>query len=86
MMTEASKEAYARLKPKSKREIVYSIILNSKKGMTISELCAHTGWLPNELSGRITELRKALLIKEDGHRVNPRTNRKSTVWIPFGII
>jgi hypothetical protein len=83
-MTESSKEAYKAIiekLPKKRLEVLAHIELRKDQGATLFELTGLMGRPVNEISGRVTELKKERLIIENGTRVNPTTGKKASVWI-----
>ncbi len=82
-MQETSLDAFESIKPelKLKRKKVYEAIkLQGSQGATLFELVKMIGRPVNEISGRVTELRKAFMIEEFGKRTNPDTLKNAIVW------
>jgi hypothetical protein len=67
--------------PKSQLEVLAHIELKRDYGATLFELVNFMKKPVNQLSGRVTELNKQEMIKENGRRVNPLTGKRGTVWI-----
>lgn len=83
-MSKFSKEAYLSIQDKVKgaRELILEQIKKSERyGMTLYEICILFGKNPNEVSGRVSELVKREMIIDSGFRLNPRTQKKMTVYI-----
>jgi len=84
MIRETSLEAYEKVKPElgiKRRQVLNAIKTSGSTGMTLFELVKFLGRPVNEISGRVTELRKTSMIEESGRRMNPDTLKNAIVWI-----
>lgn len=82
-----SRQAYRQIKPdlKRRRRQVYDIIADwpaGKPDPSIADIAQRLGWQNNEVSGRVTELRKDHLIIITGKKFNPSGKRARTYRIP----
>lgn len=65
-----------------KRAKVFGIIRIVVGGLTLWEIAANLNWTINCVSGRVTELKKAGLIRDSGkRRINPDSGKAGIVWI-----
>jgi predicted transcriptional regulator len=82
-MRETSIEAYDSIKPDlniKRRKVLETIKGTGSTGATLFELVKLIGRPVNEISGRVTELSRTLMIKESGKRMNPDTGKNATIW------
>lgn len=89
MVRDTQLNAYYEVEPKlpSKRKAVYYQIKGTVGGMTLWEIARAMKWTINNVSGRVTELAKAGLVKDSGwRRCNPASGKKGIVWLASNVI
>lgn len=60
--------ANQRVDKQKDRELIFQLIKEATNGLTLKQACALLNRTPNQISGRFTELRKAMRIYVDGSR------------------
>ena len=66
--------------PECRRRVLYCIDVNH--GIPLWAVCMYLRLPVNQVSGRITELRKEGLIKDSGKRLkNPSSGKAAIVWV-----
>ena len=64
------------------RRLILQIIRGSgPRGVTCDEVCAATGRVPNQISGRFTDLARDGLIMRKGERRATRAGASAHVWV-----
>lgn len=68
-----------------RQEQVLAVIKGRGIGATLREIADILGIDMSAVSGRVTELQELKLVYDSGHqRVNPKSGKMITVWIPTG--